>query len=44
MVLALALCAGQGLAAGNVVSIERGGHLLLNGKRFFPLGQVWRVW
>lgn len=31
-------CIGQALAAGNIVTIEKGGHLLLNGKRFFPLG------
>jgi hypothetical protein len=31
-------CVGPALAAGNVVTIEKGGHLLLNGKRFFPLG------
>lgn len=33
-----AACAAQGLAAGSAVTIEKGGHLLLDGKRFFPLG------
>jgi len=34
----LLACVGQAAAAGNIVTIEKGGHLLLNGKRFFPLG------
>jgi len=34
----VAACAGHAIAAGNVVTVEKGGHLLLNGKRFFPLG------
>jgi len=36
--VALFVCVGYAAAAGNVVTIEKGGHLLLNGKRFFPLG------
>jgi hypothetical protein len=37
MLLGLLICVGQGATAGNIVTVERGGHLLLNGKRFFPL-------
>jgi hypothetical protein len=33
-----AVCIGQAVAAGNVAAIGKGGHLLLNGRRFFPLG------
>ena len=38
MLFVLLVCAGQAMAAGNIVAIKRGGHLLVNGKRFFPLG------
>jgi hypothetical protein len=38
MLFLFILVAGPALAAGNVVTLERGGHLVLNGKRFFPIG------
>jgi hypothetical protein len=38
LVLLCAVWATPTLAAGTVVSVERGGHLLVNGQRFFPLG------
>lgn len=36
--LVLLACVGPALAAGNIVTVEKGGHLLVNGKRLFPLG------
>ena len=38
VLVVLAACACQAMAAGNIVTVEKGGHLLVNGKRFFPLG------
>lgn len=34
----LAACSCQAIAARNIVTVEKAGHLLVNGKRFFPLG------
>lgn len=38
MLMVALVCVGQAVAAGNIVTVEKGGHLVVNGKRLFPLG------